>query len=174
MYFTREADGFKAWVLVQFANGDIATGLDPSVFTITIVDPTDSATHSPVVSESTSKPGLYTFLITDTFLAANGVGNYGVVVEINAPGPNPIKAARSDVLSVFNETFDNLAESVLLSLVDGTIDVRTALKRLNSMARGRITLPGQPSKPAQDAVYYDESGDPLYTNRNTGDERNPV
>lgn len=58
--------------------------------------------------------------------------------------------------------------------IDGLLSERTVASRVNAMARGRITLSGAVPKPAQDAVYFDEAGAPIFTNRNTGDERNPV
>ena len=58
--------------------------------------------------------------------------------------------------------------------IDGVTPERVVASRMNSMARGKITLSGAAVKPAQDAEYFDESGAPIFKNRNTGDERNPV
>jgi hypothetical protein len=58
--------------------------------------------------------------------------------------------------------------------IDGLIPERTVASRLNSMARGKVTLTGATAKPAQDAEYYDETGAAIFKNRNTAIERNPV
>jgi len=175
MWFTKQADGFRGWLTLKRNNGLIITGAVSGDFTVTVVDPTDTNTTSPTVNESTAKPGLYTFLIPSSFFTTNGNGGYGVVVEIDKNNAPRTQDTISKVLRVFTEDFDTIAEAVLTSLVDGTIDVRTALTRINAMARGKITLSGAQARAPQDAVYFEEDDSTVsYTNRNTGDERNPL
>lgn len=195
MWFTKDTDGYRAWFTVEDKNGIIRTGGVAGNFTATVVEPGDTASTVPTVTESTTKAGLYTFLIPSSFFATYGVGGYGVVVEVNFVVAPKITTVFGEVLRVFDEDFDSIyanvdsvgtavtavgvavaavAADVMLQIVDGAINVRTVLSRLNAMARGRITLSGAVTKPAQDAVYFDEAGSSIYTNRNTGDERNPL
>lgn len=75
--------------------------------------------------------------------------------------------------TVESNAFLNI-DAIWDEILDGTISARTIMTRVNSMARGRITLSGAAVKAPQDAVYYDETGVPVFTNRNTGNERNPL
>lgn len=76
-------------------------------------------------------------------------------------------------ITIERNSFLNL-DAIWDEVQDGAIAARTIMTRINAMARGRVTLSGGTPKPAQDAVYFDEAGNPIYTNRNTGDERNPL
>lgn len=82
MWFTTTAEGVQGWFVIQDKDGLLYTGQAANV-TITVVEPGDSATSSPTVSESASKGGLYTFTVPDAFLTTHGVGIYAVVLEFN-------------------------------------------------------------------------------------------
>lgn len=58
--------------------------------------------------------------------------------------------------------------------IDGVVPERVVHSRTNAMAKGPVTLSGATPEPAQDAAYYDENGVLIFTNRNTGDQRQPV
>lgn len=113
MYFTKQADGFRAHFAVAQGNGSLRTGLLAGDFTVTVVDPADSTTLTPSVSESTQKSGSYFFDITSGFITTNGVGDYGVVVEVDTfAGPSSAPHVRDvfgEVLRVTEEDFDTLA-----------------------------------------------------------------
>jgi len=106
MWFTKSAEGFRGWFQID-KNGSLVTGLVSGVFTVTVVDPSDTTSTTPTVSESSVKPGLYTFLIPSSFFVANGLGEYGVVIEVDSTGPK-VKATSSEVLRIFEHTFDDL------------------------------------------------------------------
>jgi hypothetical protein len=133
VWFAKQSDGFQGWFVVENL-GALVTGLLPGVFTVTIVDPADAATNTPAVAESVSKLGLYMFTIPSAFITANGVGEYGVVIEINKPAPPPprIVDVISAVLKVSQEDFDSLAESLIAerttAAVGSTVtEIRTPL-----------------------------------------------
>jgi len=113
MYFTKQADGFRAHFVASQGNGSLRTGLLAGDFTVTVVDPADGATLTPAVSESTQKSGMYFFDITSGFITTNGVGDYGVVVEVDTfAGPSSAPHVRDvfgEVLRVTQEDFDTLA-----------------------------------------------------------------
>ena len=121
--------------------------------------------------DATNAPGIYSLasanhpngLDTSILNTLDPTVDYSLLVIANVTaGPQ------------FASTSVEPAELKVLCIVDGLVDRKTVLSRVNAMARGRITLSGGTAKPAQDAVYFDETGAPLYTNRNTGTERNPV
>jgi len=116
--FTRQLNGYRAWFPVS-KNGLLQTGLPPSAFTITVLDVSDGASHSPAVSESTQKPGMYFFDVTQSFLASNGVGSYGMLAEVNTAG---VKAVAGGVLQV---TEDDL-RSMHLVRYGGAVHIDTA------------------------------------------------
>lgn len=131
MWFTKQSDGFRGWfAVVQL--GSIVAGIAPGNFTVTVVDPTDAASLNPAVTESATKPGLYTFLVTSAFITANGTGEYGVVVEINKPAPGRIVDAFSDALKVSEDDFDSLSQALVATRTtaiagSSTTEIRTNL-----------------------------------------------
>jgi len=112
MWFTKETDGFRAWFSVQDKNGAIRTGIPSGQFVATIIDPTDTVSLVPTVTESAVKAGLYTFLVTSTFLGTNGNGGYAVVVEVNALAAPKVAAVFSQVLEVYDQDFDSISGAV--------------------------------------------------------------
>ena len=70
--------------------GTLSTGLPAGNLTITVVDPDDSASTSPTVSQTTQLPGMYKFTIPALFLTTNGVGHYGIRIGVHKPAPAPI------------------------------------------------------------------------------------
>jgi len=118
MWFVREDEAFVAWFLTKRTTGVLRTGLIAGDFVATVIDPTDSATTTPAVSESTTKPGLYTFTVPTAFIATNGVGNYGIVVEINTKvGPSGaphVVDAFASVLVVSTDDFNTIGANAAL------------------------------------------------------------
>ncbi len=128
MWFTRTADGFRGWLPVEQSNGSLRTGLAAGDFVATIVNPADSSTSILTVAQST-KTGLYRFDVPSAFLVTNGVGEYGVVVEIDTfAGPSGAPHVRTTfgaVLKVSIEDFDSLGVTVAAILTDtAAIDAR--------------------------------------------------
>jgi hypothetical protein len=63
----------------------------------------------------------------------------------------------------------------LKCLVDGVVDRKTVLSRMNAMARGKVTLSGAAVKPSQVATYYEEDDATVsYATDNKGNVRDPV
>lgn len=112
MWFSRNADGYQAWFTVADKHGALRTGGVAGDFTVTVVNPADTASSSPTVSESATKPGLYTFLVPTTFFTTNGVGGYGVVVEVDMNTSPKIETVLGEVLRVFAEDFDSSVGAV--------------------------------------------------------------
>lgn len=67
-------------------NGRLAAGIDSADITVTVVNPADSASASPVAAETVEKPGVYYFDLPSAFLTV--VGEYGAVIEVDSTGPN--------------------------------------------------------------------------------------
>ena len=113
MWFTRQQDGFRGWFIAEQGNGTLRGGLLAGDFVVTVVDPADSANTSPAVAESSQLAGLYTFLVSSSFVTTNGVGNYGVAVQIDTKaGPSGaphVVGTMSSVLSVTEESLAGLA-----------------------------------------------------------------
>ncbi len=123
-----------------------------------------------VAKDATNAPGIYQLasvthpsgLDTSLFgLVTTADDSLLVIVNVTA-GP------------AFATTNIPSGEIRLKCLVDGVLTEKTVQSRVNSMARGKIALSGAVVKPPQDAEYFDEAGVSLFTNRNTGTERNPV
>lgn len=112
VWFTKQADGFRGWLPVEQNNGTLRTGLAAGDFVVTIVDPDDDASAVVAASESSEKSGLYFFDITSGFITTNGVGEYGIVVEIDTKtGPSSaphVVMILDSVLKVSQEDFDSL------------------------------------------------------------------
>jgi len=114
VWFAKQSDGFQGSFVVVNA-GLLVTGLAPGVFTVTVVNPANTATNNPAVAQSAVKAGLYYFTIPTAFITANGVGEYGVVIEVNKipPPPPRIDDAMSAILKVSQEDFDSLGETLV-------------------------------------------------------------
>lgn len=107
MWFTRTVDGLRGWFRVQEASGKPRTGIASGDFTVTVVDPANATTTSPVVAESI-KPGLYYFDILSPFLVGGGIGEYGVLVEVDTTGAPKVRATFSRALKVNTKGFEDV------------------------------------------------------------------
>lgn len=172
MWFSRTVDGFIAWFSLKTGAGNIRTGAVAANFTVTVVNPADTASTVPTVSQSAQKPGLYKFTVPAAFLVANGTGEYGVVVQVNVPGPGPVTDVFSDVLTVSQQDWDSLSAAILASTVDGAVDVQTALQRVNSWVAGKIEIQGA----AEDEIVYfaDDGTTPIVRNKKEDEQRTPL
>jgi hypothetical protein len=112
VWFARTVDGFRGWFSLRTSSGAIRTGGLPGHFTVTIVNRTDTSSTTATVNESVQKPGIYSFAVPTVFLTTHGVGDYGIVVEVNVPPANPVRDVFSSVLTVSLEDFDSLATAV--------------------------------------------------------------
>lgn len=119
MWFEKQSNSFRAWMHVASSSGVVRTGLLAGAFTVTVRDPADAVSTSPTVAESAAVPGLYYFDIPSAFLVANGVGHYGVLVEVSATAPN-LRATASEVLRISQKDFDDLVSGGSVSTVFGT------------------------------------------------------
>ncbi len=125
--------GWRGSFVVKNSIGTLRTGIPSGSFAVTIVNPQDTAQVAPTVVESTQKPGLYRFLIADSFLTAHGLGSYDTVVEVNVVGGGP--AFRDAVGAPFG-------------YFEGVVS-----RRANAWFRGRIALQND-----DEIVYYAEDG----------------
>ena len=148
MWFTRDDQGYRAWFTVVDKNGLIRTGGVPGDFTVTVVNPADTASTTPAVAESATKPGLYTFLVPSTFFATHGVGGYGVVVEVIMLTSPKVEAVFGEVLRVFDEDFDSVAttvqniESIVSRVVSATVLENTVIAAATNAQNFQITVVG--------------------------------
>jgi hypothetical protein len=110
MWFTRQDSGFRGWFIVKQGNGTLYVDLTDSVFTATVRDPQDLTGSTFPVTQS-GKQGLYRFDINAPFLSASGLGEYGVVVEVNAAGPK-VNDAMSEVFRVTQNDLDSITGSI--------------------------------------------------------------
>lgn len=140
MWFTKDDDGYRAWFSVEDKNGLLRTGGVAGNFTVTVVEPGDTASSTPTVSESSTKPGLYTFLVPSSFFATHGVGGYGVVVEATFSSPPKIDAVFAEVLRVFAEDFDSLGTAI--SAISGSFLVDTTIASAVDAQNFQITIAG--------------------------------
>lgn len=148
MWFTKDEDGFRAWFTVADKNGLIRTGGVAGDFTATVVEPTGVNTSVLTVTESTGKPGLYTFLIPASFFTTYSLGGYGVVVEVNMTAPPKVDAVFGEVLRVFDDDFDSL--SAQISSFSGTFLEDTVIAAVTDAQNFQITVSGLT------AGFYDE------------------
>jgi len=83
---TRTADGLEVRFLAK-RNGLLLESQASNVFNIVVVDPDDSASTSPTVTESTQLPGMYKFTIPSSFFTTNGTGHYVICIGIHSISP---------------------------------------------------------------------------------------
>ena len=155
MWFTKNNDGYRAWLTVENKNGALRTGGVSGDFVATVVDPTGATPTILSVSEAAGKPGLYTFLVPSSFFATHGVGGYGVVVETLMLSSPKVTATYGEVLRVFEEDFDSVAAAVVVASLAtqylGAIHIDTRSGSAGAVA-GVNGTPGNPVNNLADAV----------------------
>jgi hypothetical protein len=126
---------------VKQSNGSLRTGLVAGDFTVTAVNPADSATTPPAVSESAQKAGLYQFTIPSSFFTTHGVGLYRFVVEVDTiAGPSGapnVRDAFSGVVRAQQEDIDTLADGgagTYNRTTDSQEDIRDAIPAASAVA----------------------------------------
>lgn len=132
-YFVSRTDqGLEITLAVKQSNGTLRTGLVAGDFTVTVVDPADSTTNAPAVSEKMQKAGMYDFTIPAGFFTTPGV--YSFVVEIDTfAGPSGapnVRDAVSGVVRATQEDIDTLADGAagtFTRTTDSLEDVRDKL-----------------------------------------------
>ena len=121
--FTRQADGYRGWFPVEQNNGTLRIDLAAGDFVVTIVDPDDDAVTTVAVTQSTQKSGMYYFDVLSGFITTNGIGEYGVVIEINTrtgpSGPPHTVQTMNAVLKVSVQDFDSITST---AVVDAVLD----------------------------------------------------
>ena len=125
MYFTKDTEGFRAFFTVIQSNGSLRTGLVAGDFTVTAVEPALAGTNTPTVSEVGVVPGLYTFLIPASFLGTYGIGDYGVLVQIDTfAGPSGapnVRTAISQNLKVSEKDFNDIPDAAAISNIQSSL-----------------------------------------------------
>lgn len=125
MYFTKDTNGFRAFFTALQSNGNLRTGLVAGDFTVTTVEPTLTGTTAPVVSEVGVVPGLYTFLVPAAFLGIYGVGDYGILVQIDTfAGPSGapnVRTAFAHNMKVNEKDFDDIPDAAAISNIQSAL-----------------------------------------------------
>ena len=121
MWFTKDADGFRGWFRAQQPNGKLRVGLPAGAFVVTIRD-APNATSSVVPVTESGKGGLYFFDVPPAFLAGGGLGEYGVVAEVDTKasgaGPPHVVATFSETLRVNAQNFGDFADVARQILIE--------------------------------------------------------
>lgn len=151
MWFSKNDDGYRAWITLSDKNGALRTGGVPADFVATVVNPTGVTTTVLAVSESAGKPGLYTFLIPSSFFATHGLGGYGVVVEVDITTAPKVRAVLGEILRVFEEDFDSIADLGRMLSYEGVIHINTKTGTAGTVV-GVNGTPGNPVDTLADAV----------------------
>ena len=126
LYFTKDSTGFVGWFRVEQNSGTLRTGATSGSFVVTVVNPADSATSVPTVTESASKSGLYKFTIPSAFLITNGVGEYGIVIEVNITASPKVTSTLSNVLKVSLQEIDDLASQTSVNTLQTSVNTLAA------------------------------------------------
>lgn len=153
MWFSKDSVGFNGGFIVLDSSNNFKTGLPSSSFTVTIVNPSDTATYVPTVTESAVLPGLYRFFIPPAFLLANGIGDYPVVVQVDTSGTGGpvIRRAFTELMDVAEKDFNDIAGATTitdiqnsLNNVENTVnDVEIAVNTLyQTMVSDQFTVVG--------------------------------
>lgn len=125
MWFTRDDLGIRIWIAPEDGQGRLKTGMLAGDFVVTVVEPGDTASLVPAMGESVTKPGTYNCLVTSAFLGANGVGDYGAVIEIDTfagPSGGPhIRTVIGGMLKVYDNDFDSISASISLPTARGSM-----------------------------------------------------
>jgi len=121
LWFTKNSSGFVGWFRVEQTNGTLRTGALATSFIVTVVNPADSASSVPSVSQSTTKAGLYKFTIPSAFLITHGAGTYGVVVEVNISTPPKVTSTFSAILKVSLKDLDDLSTQASVNSLQTSI-----------------------------------------------------
>lgn len=140
-YVTRTDQGMVITFAVKDSTGALRTGLVAGDFTVTAVNPADSATNTPGVSETVQKAGLYQFTIPSSFFTTHGVGLYRFVVEVDTfAGPSGapnVRDAFSGVVRAQQEDVDTLADGgagTYNRTTDSQEDIRDAIPAASAVA----------------------------------------
>lgn len=140
-YVSRTDQGFVVTFAVKQSTGALRTGLVAGDFTVTVVNPADSVTNVPTVSELTQKAGLYQFTVPSSFFTTHGVGLYRFAVEVDTfAGPSGapnVRDAFSGVVRAQQEDIDTLADGGAGSFTratDSLEDIRDAIPAASAVA----------------------------------------
>lgn len=113
MWLAVDTDGIRGYFIAVRGNGTLGTGITSGEITVTIVAPDTTTTTTAVATETLGKAGLYTFLVAPAFLTTNGVGNYAVVIEVNAVPPGiRLTDSMMAICQVSQNDFDSLATAI--------------------------------------------------------------
>lgn len=83
----RVSTGVRVYFAVVTSGGNLRTGLLAGVFTVRIINQTDTAFTSATVTQSTQRAGIYYFDVPSAFITTHGVGHYGLSIGVHAVGP---------------------------------------------------------------------------------------
>jgi len=113
MWFTATAEGMQGWLVLKGSSGVIKTGEPSGSFTCTVVNPQDTASTVLTITESSTKPGLYKFLVPTSFFTTHGVGVYAVVIQVVTAAPI-IRDVLSRPMRVSDFDFDTIGANTAL------------------------------------------------------------
>jgi len=142
--FTRQDEGIRAHFVLVDSKGVNITGAVAGDFVVTAVNPADDATNIPTVSELTSAPGLYTFLVPSSFLTTHGNGVYPIRVDVDKTTTPKVKDVISKPYRVHIRDFDTLS-------YNGSIHINTKTGSAGTLV-GVNGTPENPVSNLADAV----------------------
>lgn len=119
MIYARVADGIRGY-FAAVNQGLLVTGISPVNILVTVVAPDLTTASVVAAAETVAKPGLYTFLVPEAFLQANGIGVYGVTVQVNKPPPQALRDVLVAVIRVGQRDDDdvfNVSQGILGNVV---------------------------------------------------------
>lgn len=99
---------YRYWFNIRLGTGAPATGVAGGDITVTVRNPADSAESNPTPSESATTGGLYYFDIPAAFTNTNGVGRYGVTIDVDSASPS-VRDTGGDPVTFYDVDFDDLS-----------------------------------------------------------------
>jgi len=72
------------------SGGSLVPNLTSNLFSVLLINPTDTSSSGSTVQQSSQLPGIYYTDLDSSFLVNNGVGMYGLSIGIHKPNPKPI------------------------------------------------------------------------------------
>lgn len=97
---------YRFWLGASLGSGLLASGIASGDFTVTVRNPGDSVTMAAPTVTEVGATGLYRFDILAAFSTTNGVGQYGVHVEVDSTSPRS-RGVITDAIDFFVNDVDD-------------------------------------------------------------------